>query len=518
MAEVTPADLPGRLPAGNSLQQAKIVARGTGISLVGATLFRAGNYLLTVVLARAFGASLLGVFSLAVTSTNLARILALLGLDLGVTRYVARFRALEDPGSERRLVRTMTAIVAVWSLLLAAGLLLLAGHLLPESQSAQATAVLRWFAPAVPLGALLYLHTAVADGRRRVAVGSLVRDTLQPLLALLLALVVIWVGGNMVNVAQVYLFSLLLAAAITFYYTRQDFTSRPVQPPIHFSAREIVAFSLPLFPIKLMNAVGNRLEIFLLGFLVGPAAVGIFAATAGTASLISFGLQGILRIYTTLAAELHATGRLEQLAALQNLATRWATAFSLPVLLALILLAPEILHIFGDSFAGYQALLIVLALGQFVNAASGPIATTLHVAGYTPLLMVNSAVALAANIALDLWLIRLYGPLGAAVGSALALALLNLAAVVELRLLLGLHSFGRHLLRPGVAGALAAITCWLLLTYGLPGAASWFRLAAGMLTIGVVFSVAYWSVAPAEDRQLVRAAIQRLRRPQHGGR
>src|SRR5690606_31571947 len=99
---------------------------------------------------------------------------------------------------------------------------------------------------------------------------------------------------------------------------------------IHFSAREIVAFSLPLFPIKLMNAVGNRLEIFLLGFLVGPAAVGIFAATAGTASLISFGLQGILRIYTTLAAELHATGRLEQLAALQNLATRWATAFSLP--------------------------------------------------------------------------------------------------------------------------------------------------------------------------------------------
>lgn len=495
--------------------QAQVVAKGTGISFVGTVAFRGLNYLLSVVVARFLGSSMYGLFAFGVTNVNLSRLFALLGLDFGVNRYVARFRAQENPAAERRLVRTLLAIVIVWGILLAIGFIFFAAVIAQRSDQdpEMATRVLRWFAPAIPLAGALYFLTSAADGQRRVIVGTIARDTLRPGLTILLASILLFLGGDLIGVVYTYVIAMFLAFLVSLLFLRKYFIPNRNIPgnASQFSLKEVLNFSLPIFPAKFLREVGNQLEIFLLGYLATTADVGIFSAAARTAVFVAFGLQAVMRIYNTLAAELHTKGDMKQLESLQHLATRWSTTFSLPALIAIILLGDEILALFGRDFTGFKTVLVILALGQAINAASGPVSGTLHMAGYSRVLLMNSAIAVTTNIALDWWLIGRYGVLGAAIGSAIVMVLINLLAVVEVQYLLGIRSFGRSLLRPAFVGLITYTITWGILSQ-LTDVLPILRLGIGLACIGLLFGGLYWRVAPDEDKELALNAIKRLRK------
>lgn len=511
----TPVPTTPAKPPAKQNDQAQAVAKGTGVSFIGTIAFRGLNYLLSVVVARFLGTSLFGLFSFGVTNVNLSRIFALLGLDFGVSRYVARFRAQNNPAAERKLVRTLLLIVIIWGTLLAIAFSFFAVIIAQRSDQDPQTAarVLRWFAPAIPLAGALYFLTAAADGQRRVIVGTIARDTLRPGLTILLATLLLFLGGDLIGVVYTYVIAMFLAFLLSLLFLRQYFTPNRTLPgdPNAFSLKEVLNFSLPIFPAKFLREVGNQLEIFLLGFLATSADVGIFSAAARTAVFVAFGLQAVMRIYNTLAAELHAQGDMRQLESLQHLATRWSTTFSLPAYIAILLLGDEILALFGKDFAEFKIVLIVLATGQVINAATGPISGTLHMAGYSRVLLMNSIIAVSTNIALDWWLIDLYGVLGAAIGSAIVMVLINLIAVIEVQYLLGIRSFGRSLLRPAFVGLITYGLAWGLLTF-IGDLIPVLRLGLGLAFIGLVFASLYWLIAPPEDKELAYNAVKRLRK------
>ncbi len=502
---------------GVGMDTAKAAAKGTSISLVGSISYKLLTFVLAAVVARGLGAGPYGIFNFGLATVLLARFVALLALDRGAVQYIARFRTLKQKHNEWQLARRLTLLVAGWSILVGLGLFLLAGRLTASQaeDSAAMAAVVRWFAPAVPLSALLYLLTSIADGQRRITLGVVTRDILQPGAAVVFAAIVLWVlQGTVLGVVQAFLLSMIIALAVTFYFLRNYYIPgrKPAAPPTEagFSMREVINFSIPVFPARLLKEVGNRLEIFLLGYLATSEAVGLFSASANIAFLVIFGLQAVLRIYSTLAAEFFAQNDLHQVEQTQHLATRWATTFSLPALIAAWLLGPDILRLFGDRFADQGMVLLILALGQFINAATGPVSVTLHMAGFSRLLLFNSLTAVAANVGLGWWLIGQMGVMGAAIAGATVMAVMNLIAVIELQWLVGIRSFGRGLLRPLAAGLATLAVVWPAVTL-MTSAPHLVRLVGGLGLIGLTFTLAYWFVAPPEDKKLFQLAWARAR-------
>lgn len=237
---------------------------------------------------------------------------------------------------------------------------------------------------------------------------------------------------------------------------------------------------------------------------------GIFSAVAVTAAFITLGLKSILSVYSALASELHAVGDTNQLKIHLQLVTRWAVALSLPPLIVMGLFGRELLGLFSETFtAGYIALLIV-ALGQFVKAMAGPIEATLNMAGYSRLLLLNNMTFLALNVALDWWLIGRWGLPGAAIGTTISLVALNLALAFEVQLLLGIHAYSRQLLHPLLAGILAVLAVWPILTL-LHSFPSLPRLFIGSMVTTLLYYLLLWIVVPRDDRDVIKLVWLRVK-------
>ncbi|MEO0985183.1 MAG: polysaccharide biosynthesis C-terminal domain-containing protein [Cyanobacteria bacterium J06639_14] len=94
--------------------------------------------------------------------------------------------------------------------------------------------------------------------------------------------------------------------------------------------------------------------------------------------------------------------------------------------MGLIYFAQPVLQLFGPEFIAAKGSLIVLILGQLVNVGAGSVGYLMTMTGYqnqSALVMVVSALA---NVILNLMGIHFFGIIGAAIATALSMAMWNI--------------------------------------------------------------------------------------------
>jgi O-antigen/teichoic acid export membrane protein len=190
--------------------------------------------------------------------------------------------------------------------------------------------------------------------------------------------------------------------------------------------------------------------------------------------------------------------------------TGWIVRLSLPAFAALLVFPGELLRLFGGAFAIGAAVTTVLAVGQLVNAATGPCGTVLNMSGRVSVNMWDNVAALVLNLLLNLWLIPAYGIVGAAVAWAVSLAAVNVARVVQVRSLIGALPVTAGLLK-GLAAGAAAVVAGLLLRPVLPHGVA--GLIAGLAAIVVVYLATVLALRlDDDDRMVLRTLLRRGRR------
>jgi O-antigen/teichoic acid export membrane protein len=126
---------------------------------------------------------------------------------------------------------------------------------------------------------------------------------------------------------------------------------------------------------------------------------------------------------------------------------------SIPAFIALVLFTPRLLEFFGPAYPAAASITIILAVGKFVDAATGPCAMMLNMSGRVALNMADNIVVLALNIGLNLWLIPELGIVGSAIAWAISLAVVNLVRVAQVRMTMGMLPFGAGMAKGVLAGA-----------------------------------------------------------------
>jgi O-antigen/teichoic acid export membrane protein len=139
-------------------------------------------------------------------------------------------------------------------------------------------------------------------------------------------------------------------------------------------------------------------------------------------------------------AAMHKQGDLDGVRRVALTSVRLMLLAAAPVVTLMVCFPHWLMWLFGDEFVAGAPLLRILAIGQFINVATGSVGYLLMMTGHEKDMRNSLLVVAPCSILLSLWLIPLYGAVGAAVATALAIAGQNLLAVFWVRRRLGFNT------------------------------------------------------------------------------
>jgi O-antigen/teichoic acid export membrane protein len=208
-----------------------------------------------------------------------------------------------------------------------------------------------------------------------------------------------------------------------------------------FHTRHWVTISLGFLMIDGFRMLLDNTDVLMIGRLLDPHSVAVYFAVIRTAGLVAFVSFSIIALAVPKFAELHSTGTREQLQKFVSNVIQLTLWPSLLAAIAMALVGPFVLSLFGADFAmGYPTMLVVLA-GLVLRSATGPVEYLLTMTGHHRDTMRVYALAAVANIGLNLLLIPAFGILGAAIATYTAMLSGNFCLYLLVRKRLGVNAF-----------------------------------------------------------------------------
>ena len=386
-----PAGLVGQSAAALSL---KVLAIGFG-------------FLYAALLARLLGPT--GYGEVAV-SLSLARVLAdLAALGMGALA-VREMAALRGAGAKTELTsfRRQALWIALITSTVVATALMLWAVLVRHSDSFAIAALL------VPPLALLTVLCGIANGERRILASQIPLNAVR-WLVMLPVLAALYLLGWAIAVGEVLILNLLgllvaLAAAIWLHVRSRPLRTAEAATP---APSTLVRRALPFLGLTFSTVACAEIYTLLVGFLAGSEEAGLYQPIARLAALMLIGNEALNVGLGPRIAEFSAGKGRKPLADLMPRAALASLAVTFAFGLAICLLSPLILSIFGPEFQVYRNYLYLILFAQVINCASGAAALFLTMTGSVALRLKLQFAVIAVQLSVGTALISAYGGRGA---------------------------------------------------------------------------------------------------------
>jgi O-antigen/teichoic acid export membrane protein len=465
-------------------------ARGGSLAVAGLAFGSLLQFLVVVVLTRGLDAGSAGTLLETIAFFTIFAAAGTLGADVGVVRDVSALVASGRAFSMRSLLEVAAYPVVVVGALVAIGSFVAAGPLadvlFDPAHSHEGATYIRIVAAALPLAALTTIALAATRGLGTVVPYVTVQNLVIPVLRIIL--VVATVGAGLAGAAVAVAWTLPVAAgALTAFVAlrrlvvrrRDQATSQGAESPSAISASGFWRFAAPRAVASIFEISVLMLDVLLVGALRSTREAAVYAAASRLVIFGSFLLFAVSRPLAPQFTKLLARGEIGSAGALYHVATWWGMVVAWPLYIALAIFAEPAMRLFGPGYAAGSTALVILSLAYMFDLGTGNMNTLLLMAGKSSWNLANSALALSLNVALNLLLIPPFGIEGAAVSWAASIVAYNLAALIEMRTLLGLSPVDS--VYPIIVGATA-------LCYGVVGAV--VRLLVGNSLEGLIVAAA----------------------------
>ncbi len=411
----------------------------SGIVLVVRVAGAGLGFAFNVALARVLGADGLGIYHLSLTFALIASTVGRMGMDPAMLKFGAPSYAAND-GRRVAAVHLMgmgTALVCCG--IVAACTFVAADWLALTVYSDPAIAEpLRLMSLALVPFALLNLYGELLKAGHHQALSSLVQGAALPMVSLLLLFLFAESIKDASAAATIYLVASTVVCLASYVLWRRTLPSVGSSSTESIKFRDLFVTAMPMYGSAIADVVMTFSDILILGMFATAADVGIYTAAARTALLTRFLLLANSAVAAPRFAALHAANDKEGLARLAVRSTLLTTVASVPLLLIFIVFPEQILSLFGPQFEAGAQVLIVLSIGQFVNAATGPVGYLLNMSGYHRIEGRIAVVGALLTVGLCFALIPFWGIVGAAAANAIATASCNLLRVYFAKSRLGI--------------------------------------------------------------------------------
>lgn len=371
-----------------------------------------------VLLARAYEGAVYGVFSQALGLVMALVMLAMLGMNVGVARYISYHQERAEEAITSALVAAVpVAVVVFGGVYLAAPTI--AARLFGDPGM---TDVLRLFAVAGPFMVTNSILISGFRGFSRSSERVALVDFIIPGVQVLAIGAVVWLGRSVTWATGGFITGYIVGSVVIVAWYLRD--HRFHDPGL---VRELFSFSWPLMVSSVAVQAFLWAPFILLGVLDEAFQVGLLNAALPLAAASKMVLSSLSFLFLPEASKLASDAGKEELSRLYRSTTWWIVAATLPVLAFLAVRPTASLgFVFGTGYTDAAAALVLLALGYLINAVTGPVGNLLIAVGETHKEMWANIGRLALTGALAVWLIPDHGVTGMAAAYAVGMATGNL--------------------------------------------------------------------------------------------
>ncbi|MBS3781852.1 MAG: flippase [Candidatus Thermoplasmatota archaeon] len=413
------------------------ISKGAAIVLFGSFLAKGLAFLSKAILAKYYGPNGLGLIALALMILGITTKLSAGGFDAALKKFIPKFLVDDD---QKKVSGTMLTVLLI-SLLLSGTtgvFIYLFSYQISVTlfNSQSLSPLLKIFALLIPLQSLLVLLSHIFLAFERTKIKVTFRDIGEHLSHFLLFLVVIGIGGSIVNIAYTYLLTGAILVFLSFVVLEKKvypFLKILASRSAAFIPKKILGYSLPLLFSGIFVLGMGWTDTFMLGFYKTEDVVGIYNLVLSVSLLLLIFLHSINQIFFPVISDLHAKKEFDGLARTFGTVLRWIFFLTFPFFLFLIVFAEPILTIFFPKYVPGWRALVILGIGMMFRAGLGPVGHTLKTYSETHFIFKMNAVLLPLNVGLNIVLIPVIGLEGAAIATATVFIINNIVEMWKVR-------------------------------------------------------------------------------------
>lgn len=408
-------------------------ATTVGIRVSGIAL----TYVFSLIVTNRLGPAAFGDYTFLTLLVNILSLLAAAGLDAFGVRYLAARSAEGEWARLRAFDRTALRVQLSAALGLAAAIFLSIGA--GVWRELDNGFLVGLAALAILPQTLLKYRAQALKALRQIRHYALFSYALTPAFSLLF-LGIFWAWQAELAPLLAHWAALVAASVGAFILWRATLSKLPPDDPLvrpTIDTGKLLRQSWPFLLTGSLLFLHHWADQLMLRLLCDSHELGIYAAGARIVNLVTIPL---LAVNSTVAPRLAAFWAQDDTDNLRR-TTRQATWLifwtSAPVFVLVGVLAEFLLRWFGPEFVEAATAMRILLLGQLCNVLVGPTGVVLNMTRYEKVMNRLALLSLAVNLVAGLALIPFWGATGAAVGSALGLAVLNGLAWWQIRRRMG---------------------------------------------------------------------------------
>lgn len=404
------------------------IVGGSGVILAGTFIGMLLDILIKKVMTSHLSPADFGTYSLALTVISLTGAVATLGLNEGVPRYIAFFRGRQEEQKVHELIISaiiMGLITGLLAILVSPSLF---ESLAGDGFDAQGKilSVVKILIFAIPFTILLNLTVAIYRGFDRTNVNMYFYNIIRPVSLLGFASVAVFLGASLKGVV----FADLLSMVFTFGIMSVYFIKKPpIKPERKFKfkfsepTRQLIRYSFPLLITATLLNLMSWIDTIMLGYFKSAEVVGVYNAVYPIVGFLSLVIASMGYVYVPVASKLWGLNKTKPVGSIYAVMTKWCFLLTFPIF-ALIFVYPEFLitKLYGAEYVGGTTALRILAMGFIANSYFGFNYHTLLASGDSDFLMKCSVASAVINAVVNFVLIPEYGMVGAAIGTAVSYA------------------------------------------------------------------------------------------------
>jgi len=258
------------------MEALKTIAKGAGIVFIGILFSKILTYIYRVIVAR-IGAAEYGILSLALAIFGVLTVFAVLGLNVGVVRYFAYYRAKHQERKVKGVITSSLKITGLLGVVFGVLLFVFADRIaLFFFREPQLGLILKIFAIGLPFYALKEVALAAITAAKQMFHNIFVRNIFEGALKVLLTAVFVIFGLGLIGASWAHVIALIVATFLGFYLlerkTFQVFTGKIIADT---RTKELLGYSIPIMFTALLAQIVSWIDVLMIGHFKTVIDVGI---------------------------------------------------------------------------------------------------------------------------------------------------------------------------------------------------------------------------------------------------
>jgi O-antigen/teichoic acid export membrane protein len=422
--------------------QIKELLKGSSLSLVIKIGGVAASYVLSLLISMRYGAKGFGIYSLSLTVLWVLGLTGLMGFNLAVLRFIPQFISEDNLHKIKVLYKDILQLTAPISLFLSIFLYIFSYKIAVVVFNDDSLFIaFRMISFLIPLFVINQINIEVMRAFKHIKLSEYLRNLNVPLFNILFFVFINLLVISYYTAVLSYCFAILISFLLSVYFVGRKLRSIPQKKGGYLSKKELLRISFPMMVTGFMNLIMGNIDTIMLGIFSSTENVGIYNIAFKVASLMIFSLTAINTIVAPMFSELYWSNKMVDLKKVVKFSSKLMFWTSAPLFVVLVVFPEFVLGLFGNEFEIGKNALIILAIGQFINAVSGSVGFLLNMTGKQHIFRNIFLIATLINLILNFILIPKYGIVGAAIATMTSVVAWNIVSVIYIKLEYNIKTF-----------------------------------------------------------------------------